>query len=83
VEVVIPTGRRRHRAVHIDIICRAVGLTTAAYSFGYVAGWSGGDPRVVRATADRVVTAARTILHDSGILKPRSTPAPIPETVAA
>jgi hypothetical protein len=26
------------------IVCHAAGLTTAAYSFGYVAHWSGGDP---------------------------------------
>jgi antirestriction protein ArdC len=26
------------------IVCQAAGLTTAAYSFGYVAAWSGGDP---------------------------------------
>jgi hypothetical protein len=59
------------------------GLLSAAYSFGYVAHWSGGDPSTVRQTADRVVTTARTILQDSGLLEPGPTGAPIPETVAA
>jgi hypothetical protein len=43
---------------------------TAAYSFGYVAGWSGGDPKVVKATAERVITAARDILDRAGLLDP-------------
>ena len=43
------------------IVCHAAGLTTAAYSFGYVAHWSGGDPATVKDTAERVVTTARTI----------------------
>jgi hypothetical protein len=52
------------------IVCQAAGLATATYSFGYVAGWSGGDPKVVKATAERVVTAARNILQRSGLLEP-------------
>jgi hypothetical protein len=52
------------------IVCRAAGLMTAAYSFGYVAGWSGGDPKVVKATAERVVTAVRDILDRAGLLDP-------------
>jgi hypothetical protein len=50
------------------ITCRAAGLTTAPYSFGYVAGWSGGDPNIVKATAERVITTARTILDQTGLL---------------
>jgi hypothetical protein len=50
------------------IVCQAAGLTTGAYSFGYVAGWSGGDPKIVKATAERVVTAARDILDRAGLL---------------
>jgi hypothetical protein len=49
------------------IVCQAVGLTTAAYSFGYVAGWSAGDPKVVKATAERVAKAARGILEGAGL----------------
>lgn len=49
------------------VVCQAAGLTTAAYSFGYVAGWSGGDPKVLTATAERVVTAARVILERAGL----------------
>jgi antirestriction protein ArdC len=52
------------------ILCQAAGLTTAAYSFGYVASWSGGDPHKVKATAERVVTCARTILDQAGLLDP-------------
>jgi hypothetical protein len=50
------------------ILCRAAGLTTAGYSFGYVAHWAGGDPKAVRHTAERVITAARTILDTAGFL---------------
>lgn len=49
------------------ILCQAAGLTTAAYSFGYVAHWSGGDPTAVKITAERVVTTARTILGRIGL----------------
>ena len=59
---------RRARPVHIDIVCQAAGLTTAAYSFGYVAGWSGGDPATVKATAERVTACARSILDRTGLL---------------
>ena len=50
------------------IICQAAGLTAAAYSFGYVAHWAGGDQKAIRETADRVITAARTILDNSRLL---------------
>ena len=52
------------------IVCQAAGLTTATYSLGYVAHWSGGDPKIVKATAERVVTAAREILNRAGLLDP-------------
>ena len=63
------------------ILCQAAGLTTAAYSFGYVAHWSGGDPANVKTTAERVVTTARTILERTGVLTP--VPAPEQQAVAA
>jgi antirestriction protein ArdC len=44
------------------LVCRAVGLPTDAYTFAYVAGWSGGKAEVVRSTADRVLAASRAIL---------------------
>jgi antirestriction protein ArdC len=50
------------------VVCQAAGLRTQAYSFGYVAGWSGGDPKQVKATAERVVTCARRILQCGGLL---------------
>jgi hypothetical protein len=55
-------------------------LVSAGYSFGYVAHWSGGDPANIKATAERVVTTARTILQNSGLL---TLPAPTAEAVAA
>ena len=64
------------------IICQAAGLTTAAYSFGYVAHWSGGDPAAVKDTAERVVTTARTILDATG-LHADPVPAPTAASVAA
>jgi hypothetical protein len=45
-------------------------LTTAAYSFGYVAAWSGGDPGTVKAAAERVTACARRILDGAGLLNP-------------
>ena len=50
-------------------VCQAAGLTTAAYSFGYVAGWSGGDPKQVSATAERVVIPVRPILDRAGLVE--------------
>jgi len=50
------------------IVCQAAGLTAAAYSFGYVAAWSGGDLKSVTATAERVTGCARTILERTGVL---------------
>ncbi len=73
-------GRAEIEAEVAYIICQAAGLTTAAYSFGYVAHWSGGLPANVKTTAERVVTTARTILESTGLL---AEPAPIPEAVAA
>jgi len=43
------------------LVCEAAGMTSAAYSFPYVAHWADGETDVVRATASRVVGAARTI----------------------
>jgi len=44
------------------LVCRAAGLPTDGYSFPYVAGWANGETDVVRETADKVLTTARTIL---------------------
>ena len=38
-----------------------LGLDTAAYSIGYVAGWADGDPDTIRATAARVLSAVHTL----------------------
>lgn len=62
------------------IVCSAAGLTTAGYSFGYVAHWAGGDAKTIRHTADRVIGAARTILERTGLAVEAT---PILEKVAA
>ena len=46
------------------LIGAAFGLDTTGYSLGYVTSWSGGDHRVVLATAKRVMEAATTALAD-------------------
>ena len=49
------------------VVCAAHGLPTDAYSLGYVAGWSGGDLNVVRATGERVLSCARRVLDSLGL----------------
>lgn len=50
------------------IVAGLLGFDTAAYSIGYIAGWSQGDTDIIRATAQRVLTAAHhlaaTLTHD-------------------
>jgi hypothetical protein len=43
-------------------VCQASGLATGSYTFPYVAGWAGGDTKVVAQTGERVIAAAREIL---------------------
>ncbi len=44
------------------IVCHAAGLDTADYTLPYVARWADGDVAKVRATAERVLDAARRAL---------------------
>ena len=44
------------------IVCNAIGLDTSDYSFAYVARWSSGDVEQVKATAERVIECARSII---------------------
>jgi len=39
------------------VLAGLAGLDTSAYSVGYVAGWSKGDAKIIRATAERVLAA--------------------------
>lgn len=59
---------RRARPAHIDILCHAVGLTTADYSFGHVAHWAGGDPQAVKTTTERVIITARNLMQATGLI---------------
>ena len=49
------------------LVCCSAGITTDVYSFPYIARWSSGDISVVRATAERVISCARTILQATGL----------------
>jgi len=44
------------------LVCGEAGLTTDAYSLGYVATWAAGDIDLIRATGGRVLRCARQIL---------------------
>jgi antirestriction protein ArdC len=44
------------------VVLSALGIDAGAYSFGYVAGWSKGDAKVVQAAGRSALAAAQTIL---------------------
>ena len=44
------------------MVCDALGVASEAYSFGYVAHWSGGDTKVVEKAGERAMACAREIL---------------------
>ncbi len=58
------------------IVCHAAGLASDDYSLPYVAVWSGGDPAVVRATAERVLGTAQRALEGAGMVHAAEEPAP-------
>lgn len=43
------------------VVAGTLGLDTAAYSIGYVAGWSGCEPETIKATAANVLRAAHAL----------------------
>ena len=49
------------------LVLTTSGLESGAYSFPYVAAWSGGKPELVTATADRVIGCARRIIEATGV----------------
>ena len=49
------------------LILSTAGLEPGAYSFPYVAAWSGGQPELVTATADRVISCARRVIDAIGL----------------
>jgi len=49
------------------LVCAQAGLDASDYSFGYVAGWAGGDLDAIRATAQRVTTCAHGIAERLGL----------------
>jgi hypothetical protein len=58
-------GRRETEAESVaHIVCRALGLDTAAYSDAYVLGWAAGDMDLVRQCAETVLRVAKAILAD-------------------
>jgi hypothetical protein len=44
-----------------NLVCAEVGVDTGEYSLPYVARWADGDVAVIRQSAERVLTAARSI----------------------
>lgn len=61
------------------VLAGLLGLDTAAYSIGYVAGWADGDTTTIRDTAGRVLTAVHTLADALTASAP--VPAPVPATV--
>ena len=58
------------------LVTTASSMHSDAYSVPYVAGWSGGDCEVLRATASRVLTVARTITTQLREPVPAERPSP-------
>jgi hypothetical protein len=58
------------------LVTTAAGMHCDPYSVPYVAGWSGGDCDVLRATASRVLTVARTITTELSAVAPSQEPWP-------
>lgn len=50
------------------LVATVAGLPADASSVPYVATWAGGDLDLLRATAGRVITTARAILNDAGLM---------------
>ena len=48
------------------IVLDALGLASDTYSFPYVARWSGGDPELVRSSAEQVIACAKGVLTALG-----------------
>lgn len=55
------------------VVTTAAGMATESYSVPYVAGWAGGDADLLRAAATRVLTIARGIVEDLGLIPPEVT----------
>jgi hypothetical protein len=49
------------------IVCHAAGLDTGDYTLPYVAVWADGDVATVRATAERVLAAAKRAIEAAGL----------------
>ncbi|MHA6797503.1 ArdC-like ssDNA-binding domain-containing protein (plasmid) [Pseudonocardia bannensis] len=61
----IPREQRETEADSIAyVVATACGLDSAASSTPYVAGWSGGDPKIIEAAAETVRRGAAAILGD-------------------
>jgi hypothetical protein len=56
------------------VVTAAHGLPAGAYSVPYLAGWAGGDLELLAASATRVLSAARTILHRNDPTAPDPAP---------
>ena len=50
------------------LICQHLDLDSSAYSFGYIAGWSHNDFDAIKATCERVITAAADLMEELGTM---------------
>ncbi len=68
------------------VVCRALGLDTSEYSFGYVACWAGGGPEAVariKASGSRIQRAAALIVEPIGSTEVTASADPPPSRPAA
>jgi antirestriction protein ArdC len=67
------SGHSHHGMIEVEaesvayILATAAGMDTAAASFDYIGTWAGGDPDLLRATADKVIRTARILLTGLGL----------------
>lgn len=51
------------------VVLTAAGADPSSYSLPYLGGWSGGDVKVIEATATRVVKAAHEVMDGAGLVR--------------
>lgn len=53
------------------LLAQTIGLDSDAYSIPYIAGWSGGDPKIIESTAQQVLATTKqlvsTLEHELGV----------------
>lgn len=65
-EANLRASRRSEQGVHVNIVSSALGVDSAAYTFGYLASW-GAEPDSIRRSGHRIQQAAQAILAALGV----------------